>query len=127
MPRPSTVLVIFVVSMNLFAVALGPGFMGVYDEIGISDNIQPNDDIDKEAPQYGEDGLATGSGVGGTLFGMYNVLSQGVQGLFSTIFPALDMLVYSGFPPALAYQVFGPLMGFVIVFDVLSFLRGWGL
>lgn len=125
MPRPSTIALIFVVSMNLFAVALGG--MGVYDDIGVEDRIQPNDDIDQEADQYGEDGLATGSGVGGTLFGMYNVLAQGVQGLFSTIFPALDMLVYSGFPAPLAYSVIGPLFTFVIAFDVLSFLRGWGL
>lgn len=127
MPRPSTIALIFVVSMNLFAVALGPGFMGVYGDIGIEDQINPSDEIDKEAPQYGEDGLATGSGVGGTLFGMYNVLTQGVQGLFSTIFPALDMLVYSGFPSALAYQVIGPVFTFIIAVDILGYIRGWSL
>lgn len=125
MPRPSTVAVIFVVAMNLFALSFG--VMGVYDEIGMDDRIQPSDEVDQQAPQYGDDGLETGSGVGGTLFGMYNVLSQGVQGIFATIFPAVDMLVRAGFPGALAYGVISPLFTFVVVFDVLSYIRGWGL
>lgn len=125
MPRPSTVLVIFVVSMNLFALAFGS--MGVMDDIGLGERATPNENINTSAPQYGEDGLSTGSGVGGTLFGMYNVLSNGVQGIYSNIYPGLDLMERAGMPAQLAYGVLGNLFTFIVVFDILSFFRGWDL
>lgn len=121
MPRPSTVLVVFVVAMNLFAGAFIT--MGVLDSAGLGDQVQQNDDIQESQSAD----LQTGSGVGGTLFGMYNVLTQQVQGVYSTIYPALDMMERAGLPGALAYGVLGNLFSFVIFFDVLSYIRGWGL
>lgn len=120
MPRPSTVLVIFVVSMNLFAGAFIS--MGVMDNIGVDDRVNENDNI----PQEQDTDLNTGSGVGGTLFGMYNVLTQQVEGVFSAIFPALDMLERAGVPTAIT-GIFGGLFTFIIFFDVISYIRGWGV
>jgi hypothetical protein len=121
MPRPSTVLVIFVVSMNLFAGAFVS--MGVMDDIGLADRGGANEDI----KQSQSADLNTGSGVGGTLFGMYNVLTQQVQGVYATIYPALDMLERAGMPSELAYGVLGNLFTFVVFFDIISYIRGWGL
>lgn len=121
MPRPSTVLVIFVVSMNLFAGAFVS--MGVMQDVGLEDRSGQNDAI----PEEQNADLQTGSGVGGTLFGMYNVLTQQVEGVYSSIYPALDMLERAGMPSELAYGVLGNLFSFVIFFDILSYIRGWGL
>jgi hypothetical protein len=121
MPRPSTVLVIFVVAMNLFAGAFVT--MGVMDDIGLADRGGQNDQIDENKNAD----LNTGTGVGGTLFGMYNVLSQQVEGVYSNVYPALDMMERAGLPGPLAYGVLGNLFSFVILFDVLSYIRGWGL
>lgn len=121
MPRPSTIAVIFIVSMNLFAGAFIS--MGVADDAGLGGEVHQSDDV---ATEQSTD-LQTGSGVGGTLFGMYNVLTQQVEDLFATIFPALDMLSRAGVPKAIAYGVFGGLFTFIIFIDILSYIRGWGL
>ena len=120
MARPSTILVVFVVTMNVMAGAMLA--MGVPAAMGLDNQIHDSDDVPTET----EDNLPTGSGVGGTLFGMYNVLTQQAQGLFSAIFPALEMIRRAGVPAPLT-AAGGSLMSFIIIFDVLSYIRGWGL
>jgi len=120
MPRPSTVLVIFVVALNVFALAMVG--MGVDSTMGLDNQLNPSNDVPTDRNQD----LDTGSGAGGTLFGMYNVLSQQAEGVFSAIFPAIEMFRRAGVPSELT-SAFGGLMSFVIFFDVLSFIRGWDL
>jgi len=129
MPRPSTVLVIFVVAMNAFAFAMIG--MGVDDTMGLDGNIESSGNIQDDPNFDGGEGsdevtLPTGSGAGGTLFGMYNVLGSGLESVFATIFPALKLMARAGVPSELV-NAGGTLMGFIIGFDVLSFIRGWDL
>ena len=131
MPRPSTVLVIFVVSINLFAGAFIS--MGIMDTVGLHGQVQQDNDVAQSAGEAlngtsnGEYGLGTGTAADGTLFGMYNVLSQQVQGLYATVYPALDMMNRAGVPDQLTFGVLGNIFTFVIIFDVMSYIRGWGL
>jgi len=128
MARPSTILVVFFVAMNVIAFAMLQ--MGVVAAMGLDGHIQSSDEIPDNPqdvdPDDNEYGVETGSGVGGTLFGMYNVLSQQVSGVFSAIFPALRMLDRAGTPEELINGA-GTLFGFVIFFDVLGYIRGYDL
>lgn len=122
MARPVTTLVVFFIAFNLFAVMLGA--TGVSAALGIDATVGGNDAVDD---QTSRDGVDSGSPTGSTLFGMYNVLSTQLSGLFGVIFPGLNMLNRAGVPSYITGGFLGPLFSIVIVIDIISFLRGWGL
>lgn len=123
MSRPVTTLVVFFVAFNLFAAMLmGTGvaaMLGIDAEVGGQQARQETVDNAKD--------ISTGTSLGNTLFGMYNVLANGVSSLFGFIFPGLLMLERAGVPGWLTGGLLGPLFSIVIFVDVVSFLRGWGL
>lgn len=121
MARPSTILVIFMVTMNLIAGAVIG--MGIDSAIGLDGQFTQEADV----PTQETTDLQTGSGAGATLFGMYNVLTQRVGGIYDTIYPALGLLTKAGVDTQITHGILGNLFSFIIVFDIVSYIRGWGL
>jgi hypothetical protein len=122
MTRPSTYLVIFLLSVHVVA-GLAAG-AGADDVMGVStENIQ-SDEVAGEA----EDMENTNpSNTDGTLFGMiWTTFSDTLYGVLTTINPGLAMLGSAGVP-ANYINAFGLITSAVIGFDILSYLRGWGL
>lgn len=122
MARPVTMLVVFFIAFNLFAVMLGA--TGLAAVIGIDASVGGTAAVDEQTDR---DGVDSGSPTGSTLFGMYNVLSGQLADFFGVIFPGLGMLNRAGVPDYITGGFLGPLFSVVIFIDVMSFLRGWGL
>lgn len=122
MARPSTFLVIFLVAFNLMG-----GIMmsqGIAPMLGLDSTVGENSEVDSAINETRE--VNTGTSLGDTLFGMYNTLARGVGAIFQFIFPGLNMLRRAGVPLYLT-NTLGTLFSFVIAFDVMSYIRGWGL
>lgn len=122
MARPVTLLVVFFITFNLFAgmlTATGTDAMlGLDAEVG-------GDKAVGDAAQRSEN-VSTGTSLGNTLFGMYNVLANGLSSVFDVIFPGLAMLKAAGVPGFITGML-GPLFAILMFVDFVSFLRGWGL
>lgn len=109
--------------MNLLA--------GIYMEEGVWGNadidaaIGGDEDVE-ETRQFANDTVDTGAPTGQTLFGMYNVLADGFNTLISTVTAGPTMLNQAGVPGSITGML-NILFGVVIVVDLLSYLRGWGL
>lgn len=122
MARPSTVIVVFMVSMNAFA-----GIMmaqGIDSMLGLDTTVGEDSEFDQAADDA--DTVNTGSSLGDTLFGMYNTLANGVGAIYDVIYPGLRMMERAGVPGYLT-GLLGNLFTFIIFFDVASYVRGWGL
>lgn len=137
MARPVTLLVIFFVSMNLFASVLMS--TGVAAMLGLDASVSqpcpdnPTDEQIENIPdcsvqdQTSNSEVETGTGQGETLFGLRNVLGGQVAGLFGTIFPGLKMLDRGGVPSYIIGGILGPLFTVMTTIAVLAFFRGWDL
>jgi hypothetical protein len=114
----STQFTIFFVAFNaLAAVVMG---MGVAEELGISAETGSPQGIEEVGQT---DDIRMGNSVGGTLFGMYNVLTQQVANLFYTVAPGMAML--RNFLPNLWVDVFlSPLATLIATKDIIGFARG---
>jgi hypothetical protein len=123
MSRPVTTLVVFFIAFNLFAGMLIS--TGVAGAIGLDANVGGDDAVDESVNKA--DKVSTGTGLGSTLFGMYNLLASGASDVFNAIFPGLNMLHRAGVPSWITGGLLGPLFSIVIFVDIVSFLRGWGL
>lgn len=123
MARPVTTLVVFFVAFNLLAGVLMS--TGAAAALGMDTTVGGDDAVDKRVNQA--DDVSTGSGLGDTLFGMYNVLSSQIGNFFGVIFPGLEMVERAGVPGFITDGILAPLFGIAIFVDVVSFLRGWGL
>ncbi len=123
MARPVTLLVVFFLGFNLFAGMLTA--TGVDAVIGVDADVGENQQA--QNLQDNADQVSTGSSLGGTLFGMYNVLASSVGDFFNYVFPGLAMLARAGVPGYITGGFLGPIFTFLIAVDVISFLRGWGL
>lgn len=121
MARPVTLLVVFFLSMNLFSGILISS--GAAAGIGLDANVG-GDEINQSVPREDFD---TGSPTGSTLFGMYNVLTTQIENLFRTVYPGLAMMERAGVPDYILYGFLSPVFSLLIVIDIASFLRGWGL
>jgi hypothetical protein len=119
MARPTTVLVIFLVSLNLVAGIVTA--QGIDTLIGVDATVGEDQAIDNAASSTKN--VSTGNSIGDTLFGMYNVLATGVSNVYGTIYPALNMLDRAGVAGYIVYGILGNLFTFVIFFDVALFLR----
>lgn len=123
MSRPVTTLLLFFLAFNLFAATLMS--TGVAATVGIETNIGGDDEVDETLDQANGT-VETGAPTGQTLFGMYNVLANGFNTLVGTVTAGHTMLAQAGVPSAITTMLNG-LFGVVIVIDIMSFIRGWGL
>lgn len=98
---------------------------GVAGTIGVETNIG-GDSAVQNTTDYANDTVDTGSPTGSTLFGMYNVLAGGVNTLTDTVTAGHTMLAQAGVPSVITGML-NVLFGVVIVVDIISFMRGWGL
>jgi hypothetical protein len=116
--KMSTQFTIFFVAFNaLAAVVLG---MGVAAELGISAETGSPAAIEQAGQSQD---VRMGNSVGGTLFGMYNVLTQQAAALFYTVAPGMAML--RNFLPNLWVDVFlSPLATLIATKDIIAFARG---
>lgn len=123
MARPITMLVIFFLCFNLFAgMLMATGAVGA---IGLGSTSVGGDGATEDL--RGEtDSVPTGSGAGQTLFGLYNVLTSFVSGVFSYIFPGVAMLERAGVPGYITGML-NTVFSVLIAIDVVAFFRGWDL
>lgn len=122
MARPVTLLVVFFLGANLFMGMLGAAGMG--SMLGITTEVGGDENVSEITSK---DQVNTGAPTGSTLFGMYNVLTGQITNIFHFIFPGLAMLHRAGVPSMITAGFLAPLFSVLIVFDVISFIRGWGL
>jgi len=123
MARPSTVLVIFVVALNLITAVLAA--QGVFAMLGVAGDISSQQTVTEASTQA--DSVATGNGVGGTLFGLYNTLAGAVGGVYDVIYPALNTFERAGVPAYITEGILGNLFTLIIFFDIASYIRGFDL
>ena len=118
--RISTQLAVFFIGFNVFAgMLIG---MGVADDLGI--NVETGDpEAFQKVPDQEDVGL--GSSVGGTLFGMYNVLTSQAYYLFYSVAPGFGML--RNFMPNAIVDPFAAIASVFVVVDLLSYARGTDL
>jgi len=119
--RISTQLAVFFIAFNLFAAMLGGGSagLGVAEDLGINVETGDSNAIDKATSK--ED-VGLGNSVGGTLFGMYNQLTNQVGVLVNTIAPGFAMLKL--FLPSKIVDPFATIAGVFVIVDLLSYARG---
>lgn len=111
----------FFLAFNVFA-----GVMlstGVAATVGIDSTVAGEDTTQEFDKSQGE--LETGSPTGSTLFGLYNVVSNQLEGVYGTIYPGLKMLDRAGVPGFIIYDIFGNLASFALLMGLISFLRGY--
>jgi hypothetical protein len=116
--KMSTQLTLFFVAFNALAgIFIG---MGVAADLGL--NVQTGDpgQFDEITDQ---DDVRMGNSVGGTLFGMYNVLTQQAATIFYSAAPGFAML--RNFLPNIWIDVFlSPVASIVVTKDIIAFARG---
>lgn len=116
-------LAVFFVAFNVFAGALMT--TGVAAMIGVDAAVGGDSAVEKS--QAESDELRTGNGLGGTLFGMYNVLADGLSTIVSVVFPGLSMLSRAGVPTWITEGILAPLFSIIIAIGFASFMRGFDL
>lgn len=115
--RISTQLAVFFIAFNLFGgMMVG---MGVADDLGINLETGSPDAIEEAT---NKDDVGLGNSVGGTLFGMYNQLTDQVGLIVNVITPGFAMLKL--FIPAKIVDPFALIAGTYTVVDLLSYARG---
>lgn len=122
MARPVTTLVVFFVAFNLLAVMLST--TGAAAAVGLNTEVGGDAAVDERT---NKEKIQSGGSTGVTLFGLYNVLSNQVGNLYNVVYPGLAMLERAGVPGYITDGFLGNLFSVMIVIDVISFLRGWGL
>lgn len=123
MARPITLLAVFFLSVNLFS-----GFVlttGIGADMGMETQVGGDDKADWAVENASE--IASGAPTGQTLFGMYNVLADGLSTLALPVTGGPQMLERAGVPSELVNQIIQPIVAVVIAVGMISFLRGWGL
>lgn len=122
MPRISVAILLFLVFFNLGTQILIID-TGVAEDMGVDPALGDTGELDDAASQSE---VQAGSGVGETLFGLYNALMNTLSGLWQAIFPGEQMLKNAGFPDFWVDFVFGA-MKLIVALDTIAFLRGWDL
>lgn len=121
--RPVTLLVIFFVSFNAMA--------GIYQQQGVDDTLgvdtRVGEDETFQEVQNNTTDIRTGTSLGNTLFGMYNTLLNGVQGIFRAVFPGLVMLERAGMPWWLTKGLLAPVFSILVFVAAASYIRGFSL
>jgi len=118
--RVSTQLAIFFIAFNLFGgMMMG---LGVAEDLGINLETGESEAINNAV---GKEDAGLGNSVGGTLFGMYNQLTQQVGVIVNTITPGFAMLKM--FLPNKIVEPFAAIAGVFTIVDLLSYARGFDL
>lgn len=123
MARPITLMAIFFLCMNLFSgvvMSTGVGAM-----IGVDTAVGGDDEVDRAVDSSGN--VSAGAPTGSTLFGMYNVLADGLATISLPVTAGPQMLDRAGVPGVIANQLLQPVIAIVMALGVMSYLRGWGL
>lgn len=120
MARPVTTIVVFFLLFNLWATVLIE--TGAAEELGVDPSVGSQDLIDEQRNAE----VPGGSGIGETLFGLYNLLARAVNGLFALATNGVAMLGNVGVPSEYL-TLLRVLFGFVLAIDIISFYKGWGL
>jgi len=121
MSRPVTLLLVFFLSLNLFAGVLMS--TGAAATLGIDAEVGGDEATDNLEGQTGD--VPTGSPSDGTLFGLYNVVGGFLSGIYDYIFPGLSMLERAGVPSFITDDLLGNLFSLLIAIDVAAFIRGY--
>jgi hypothetical protein len=120
--RVSIYIVMFLVFFNGGALMLES--TGAADAMGI-DPAEGNDQQLEDAKEQARS-PNPGSGIGGTLFGLYNSLAGTLEAILNTIMPGAEMLKANGFPDPIVNYLFGA-TPFIIGLDIIGYFRGWSL
>lgn len=123
MARPITLLAIFFLSMSLFSTLIMS--TGIGASMGLQKPVGGQDAAETATEQA--QNVSTGAPTGSTLFGMYNVLAEGLSTLATPITAGPMMLKRAGVPAVITDTFLTPLIMFVYAIGIISFLRGWGL
>lgn len=120
MARPVTTLVVFFLLFNLWAnLLIGTG---AAQELGVDPEVGHDELVD----QVESEQMPLGTGIGQTLFGLYNVLVQFVNTVFGFATAGVSMLGNAGVPSEYL-TLLETLFGVLLVIDLVSFYKGWGL
>jgi len=124
--RISILLLVFFVLFNAWG-----GLMIQYDvddHLGISAETGDAEELDQAAAAAKTTQTGKG-GIGGTLLGYYNGLTNTLEGVMVGIQPGVQLLV-NVVPPGIAEDIIiwaASILPFVIMVDVLGFARSGGL
>lgn len=120
MARPVTTLVVFFVCLNLWGNILIAS--GMDEQMGIDTNVGG----DQLVNNISSENIPSTTGIGATLFGLYNMLVNFINGVFGFATAGISMLSAAGVP-SMYTNMLKTLFGVLILIDVVSFYRGWGL
>jgi len=128
MAKAVTTLAFFFIALSLFSGTLHA--TGVADTLHLNQRTGGGEAVNTVQSQA--QSVESGSPTGSTLFGMYNVLSDQLTGLFGIFNPGLRMLYNVGGPAWLfgspnQIGLLPPLASFIKFIGIVSFLRGFGL
>lgn len=120
MARPVTTLVVFFVFFNLWAgLLMGTG---AASELGVDTDVGGDEDFNETADQD----IPSGDGIGETLFGLYNMLTRFLRNFVTLATAGVSMLGNAGVPSEYL-KLMRLSFGILIVIDLVSFYKGWGL
>jgi len=116
--KMSTQFTIWFIAFNAVAgIMVG---LGVAEDLGLNVETGDPQEFEKITSQQ-EVGL--GTSVGGTLFGMYNQLSQQIGAVFYAFLPGMKMLKIF-IPDIFVDALFAPLATLIATKDIIAFARG---
>lgn len=120
MARPVTTLVVFFLLFNLWANVLIE--TGAASELGVDPDVGHDQLVDELESQN----VPGGTGIGETLFGLYNLLARFVNTVFGFATAGVSMLGNAGVPSEYL-TLLETLFGVLLIIDLVSFYKGWGL
>lgn len=120
--RVSVYIVMFLLFFNAGAAMLET--TGVAESMGIA----PSEGNDAQLEKAKQEARSPdpGSGLGGTLFGLYNSIAGTLETVLNTIFPGAEMLKANNFPDFVVNWAFAG-MPIIVGLDIAGYFRGWSL
>jgi hypothetical protein len=114
---------VFFLTMNLFSGVVMSSGVGAM--IGVETTVGGDEKVNKSVQNAGE--VRSGAPTGSTLFGMYNVLADGLNTLALPVTAGPDMLKRAGVPGLVTDAMLKPIIAIIYALGIISFMRGWGL
>lgn len=122
MTRVTTILVVFFLAFNGFALMLTG--TGAAQAMGLSGQEHvANEDAASNLNQTASGGVPSGDGAGATLFGLFNVATSFVMDFFGFIFPGIGMMRSAGVPDYITGFI-STIATVIIAFEGVSFFAG---
>lgn len=122
MTRVTTVLVVFFVAFNGVALMLTGTGAAAAMGLGGQEHVA-NEEATSSLENSASGGVPSGDGAGSTLFGLFNVVTSFVMGIFGFIFPGIGMMQAAGVPTYITGLI-STLATVVIAIEGASFLTG---